>query len=302
MQEGPRGEQAIDDLATQVLDRQWVPVLLAEGAPLGSRDGDYRTTGTQWIWFLVRPALAGRSRLQPPAVWEAFTKGRTWSVNLWGRVQVSSHSHYRHPQLLIYRFDNGQEIELIGVHLKSKINRERITRDAHGNLTDAYLAVALEARVKLATEARNAREYIAATFQQLHTPGILVLGDCNDGPGHDLFETQYLFFDLISNIQGDVLIAERFFNHALFDFPAELRWTAKYDDDVLGIPASRNPLLLDHILISQPLCRGLLPVVTNEGVGRVEHQAFERHNAGASANRRTSDHRPVSRVLDDAGV
>jgi hypothetical protein len=107
-----------------------------------------------------------------------------------------------------------------------------------------------------------------------------------------------LFFDLISNIQGDVMIAERFFNHALFDFASHLRWTAKFRDEVLHIPASQNPLLLDHILISQPLCRGKFPLVVNEYAGKVEHEPFERNNAGATANAKTSDHRPVSLTLD----
>jgi hypothetical protein len=158
----------------------------------------------------------------------------------------------------------------------------------------------LEARIKLATEARNIRDYIAAKFRQVADPAILVLGDCNDGPGHDFFETQYLFFDLISNIQGDVMVSERFFNHALFDFSGELRWTAKYADVVTGVTASRNPLLLDHVLISQPLCRGNLPLQANAGAGKVEHEAFERNNAAASSSRKSSDHRPVSCVLEDA--
>ena len=165
-----------------------------------------------------------------------------------------------------------------------------------------YLTEATEARIKLATEARNIRRYIAAKFDQLAQPGLLVMGDCNDGPGHDYFEKQYLFFDLISNLQGDVMIAERFFNHALFDFPGHLRWTAKYRDEVHipAIPASQNPLLLDHILISQPLCRGQLSLIANENAGMVEHEAYERFNAGSNDNTRTSDHRPVSCMFDDA--
>ncbi len=125
------------------------------------------------------------------------------------------------------------------------------------------------------------------------------MGDCNEGPGHDYFETQYLFFDLLSNLQGDVTLAERFFNHALFDFPPDLRWTAKYADEVVGIPSSKNPLLLDHILISQPLCRGALPIVANPHAGCVEHEAYERHNQGSNAATRTSDHRPVSCVFEE---
>ena len=111
----------------------------------------------------------------------------------------------------------------------------------------------------------------------------------------------YLFFDLISNLEGDVLVAEKYFNHALFDFPANLRWSIKFKDDVAvpPIPADKNPLLLDHILISQPLCRGELPLKVNAHAGLVEHEAYERNNAGAGANTRTGDHRPVSCRLDD---
>ena len=221
-------------------------------------------------------------------------------MHFWGKEKSTKHSHYRHSQVLIYNIGQDQEIELIGVHLKSKINQEKIVRDANGDLVGEYVVEAMKARIELATEATNIRQYIAAKFEQVANPGILLMGDCNDGPGKDIFEDQYLFFDLISNLQGDVMIAERFFNHALFDFAGHLRWTAKYADEVSKIPASQNPLLLDHILISQPLCRSQLSLVVNERAGKVEHEAYERCNAGSKSNTKSSDHRPVSCKLDDA--
>jgi endonuclease/exonuclease/phosphatase family metal-dependent hydrolase len=303
IQEGPEGEKGIDDFSKQVLNQRWIPVLLRkEGEPLGQRDDEYNIAGTQWIWFLTKPELVENCRLQPPAVWKAFTKMETWTVHFWGKEKSSRHSHYRHPQVLIYDIGNGQEIELIGVHLKSKINKKAVIRDENEELIGDYVTEAMKARVKLATEACNIRQYISAKFEQVENPGILVMGDCNDGPGKDIFEDQYLFFDLISNLQGDVMIAERFFNHALFDFAGHLRWTAKYRDEVSlpPIPASKNPLLLDHILISQPLCRKNLSLEVNENAGAVEHEAYERSNAGAKSNTITSDHRPVTLKLDDA--
>jgi len=300
IQEGPKGEQAIDDFCTQVLDRKWVPVMLREpGEALGTRDQEYLIKGSQWIWFLVRAGMETNCRVQSPQAWQSFTDGKTWKVNFWGVEEVTRHSHYRHPQVMIYTLANGQEIEFIGVHLKSKINKKKLIFDEEKNIIGDYLQEALEARVKLATEARNVRSYIAAKFDQLAQPGIIVMGDCNDGPGHDRFEEQYMFFDLISNLQGEVLVAERFFNHALFDFSAHLRWTARYADEVLKKKASENPLLLDHILISQPLCRGELPLVVNAGAGKVEHEAFERGNVESNSKTRTSDHRPVTCNLDD---
>ncbi|WP_299114185.1 hypothetical protein [uncultured Winogradskyella sp.] len=300
--EGPKGEAEIIKFCDRVLNNQWVPVLLkGDNNQIGDRDRDYgnHMGGTQWLWFLVKPNVLSQCRLQEADVWKAFVNTDRWKVNYWGKVLPDDHKHYRHPQVLIYTLDNGQEIECIGVHLKSKINLKGITKDANGNLTGSYLETALKARVKLATEARNIRHYVEAKFNQLESPGIIILGDCNDGPGHDFFETQYLFFDLIQNLQGDVMLAERYFNHALFDFSADLRWTSRFRDPILNIPASRNPLLIDHILMSQPLCNGSFPLKVNAKAGMVEHEIFERANAGSNSKTRTSDHRPVSLTLTE---
>lgn len=257
----------------------------------------YRMRGNQWIWFLVRPSLLTRCRLQSPSVWQAFTGQSSWTVNYWGRLTPETHSHYRHPQVLILDIGAREEIELIGIHLKSKINLRRLEQDADGNVIGDFLTGALQARVKLATEALDVRRYIEAKFDQKPSPGILLMGDANDGPGQDHFESRYLFFDLVSNLQGDVLRAERFFNHALFDYPEHLRWTARFDDRLTGVKAADNPLLIDHIMMSQAMCSGALPLVANAYAGQVEHEAFERANAGAAKNRQTSDHRPVSLEL-----
>lgn len=301
MIEGPRGEADIIGFAEDVLDGDWVPVLLKgpNDAP-GDRDGDYDIKGTQWIWFLVKSTLAGKCRLQPPSVWQSFTGSARWNVHYWGKLKPTAHVHYRHPQVLIVDIGQGRELEVIGLHMKSKINRKRITRDEDKNIIGEHLEVALKARIKLATEARNVRAYVDARFDQIPAPGILVMGDANDGPGQDYFEKRYLFFDLVSNLQGNIMNAERFFNHALFDFPLNLRWTAKYRDAIARIPASENPLLIDHILMSQPLVSGALPLRAGKGAGLVEHQAYERGNAGASAKRKTSDHRPISVMLSDS--
>ena len=303
--EGPKGEEKIVEFCNVVLDNQWVPVLLKTPQDqTGDKDRAYGhdMRGKQWMWYVVKPTLLNRCRIQEAFVWQDFIGSADWEVNYWGKIEREQHDHYRHPQVLIYSLDDGQEIEFIGVHLKSKINTARITRDARGNFTGEYLETALKARVKLATEARNLRSYVDAKFDQLQNPALVILGDCNDGPGHDLFESQYLFFDLIQNIQGEVLLAEKYFNHVLFDYAQNLRWTAKFRDKVLNIPERDNPLLLDHILISQPLCNGSFPLMVNAGGGLVEHQEFERANAGSNRNTISSDHRPVSVVFDENPV
>jgi hypothetical protein len=86
--------------------------------------------------------------------------------------------------------------------------------------------------------------------------------------------------------------AEKFLNHALFDYPGRLRWSVRFTD---AIDPSRDPeILLDHILFTQALVRGQGPVRVEAGAGRVEHEIFDRLNSQLPSGQRLSDHKPVS--------
>lgn len=296
--EGPKGESRITAFANHVLKGRWEPILLPnDGRSAQDQDRMYQTSGTQWIWFLAKPSLAAQCRIQDPTVWRSYVGSKSWKVHYWGKVRASRYDHYRHPQVLILDLGSGVELEIVGLHLKSKINKNKITKDQDKNLTGPYLDEALKARIKLASQARDVRAYLNKRFDQGTDAAILLMGDINDGPGQDYFERLYLFFDLISNLQGSVMDSDRFLNHALFDFQSNLRWTARYDDELLDIPADRNPLLLDHILMTQALVNGSHSLQAQPHSGSVEHKAFDRGNAGASSSRKTSDHRPVSILL-----
>ena len=265
-------------------------------------------TGNQWIWFLVRDGLFQEShcRILNPQVWRDLTKQPRWRVHDWGKLVERRHSHWRHPQTLLMQL-GSTEIEVIGVHLKSKINRKKAF-DAEGKLSSNFVAEAMRARVRLATEAYDVRRYIECRFEQEPQPRIFVCGDMNDGPGRGHFEREYLFFDLVSNIQGDVFFARRFLNHALFDFDDHLRWTTNFDDKIEAwsreqpgaealpaepIDATRFQLL-DHILFTQPLVGETASPRVKPQAGLVEHTIHQRVNAGRSKSIRTSDHVPVS--------
>ncbi|MCH7993928.1 MAG: right-handed parallel beta-helix repeat-containing protein, partial [Planctomycetes bacterium] len=176
--------------------------------PRGALKNLYAMRGvSQWIWFLVRDELhqAADATLLDPRVWRDLTGQAKWAVHLWGEIAPEPHRHWRHPQTLLLSMD-GFEMELIGVHLKSKINRES-TFDADDQLKEGYVAKAYRARAFLATEANDIRRYIEGRFGQEPNPRIVVCGDMNDGPGKDYFERVFLYFDLISNMQGDVFFA-----------------------------------------------------------------------------------------------
>ena len=288
--EGPKGETSIDLVATQLLRGEYVAVK----AP----DGEYRTQGIQWIWFLVKAALAPSATLLPAATWDEFA-GAAWDVHFWGDFSSARHRHYRHPQVLILDWD-GLRVECIGLHLKSKfVNQGESMWYAGGTQQETFIREALRARIKLATEAQNVRAYIDKKFEQVANPAIFVMGDLNDGPGKEYFEQAYLFFDLLSGIQGDVFFARRFLNHALFDYPEALRWTVAFQDfvQIEGQPPRDPHILLDHIMFTQGLVDGSLPLEVKPKAGLVEHEVHELINAALPSNAQTSDHAPVSCIV-----
>ena len=281
--EGPKGEEGIDKVATDLLGGEW--------AAVKAGDGNYAQQGKQWVWFLVRGELASQASLLPPKTWDAFTD-KSWPVHFWGQFQEEQHSHYRHPQVLVLDW-TGLRVEFIGLHLKSKfVNYGESMWKAGGAKQEEFIHEALKARVKMTTEAINVRKYIDRKFEQVENPAIFVMGDLNDGPGREYFEEQFLFMDLISNIQGDIFSASRFLNHALFDFPDHLRWTVQFKDFVT--PKRKPEILLDHIMFTQGLVNGSLSWKIEEKAGKVEHEVHDLINATLRGNEKTSDHKPVS--------
>ncbi len=265
-------------------------------------------TGNQWIWFLVRDGLFQESGayILNPRIWQDLTGQSEWPVHYWGKLDSSTHNHWRHPQTLIMRL-SGVELEFIGGHLKSKINTMK-PFDETGNLMEDFVNEALRARIRLATEASDIRRYIEKRFEQEPNPRIFVCGDMNDGPGRGYFEREFLFFDLVSNLQGDVFFARRFLNHALFDFNDRMRWTTQFHDRIEEWSRQRqgadtlpsDPVdptrfqLIDHILFTQPLVgKNAFPRVEPHA-GLVEHTIHQRINALLTKANRTSDHLPVS--------
>lgn len=291
--EGPRGDDRI---------QQFVAGLPGYVAIIRPQDDPYHQLGNQWIWFLVREHLAPRVSLLPIRVWHQYTKAASpngehadsWPVHRWGQINSLTHKHYRHPQVLVVQLAQVR-VELIGGHFKSKLTTVGNFRSTDEAKRRQFIEKTVENRIKLGTEAQNVRYYIDRRFKQEPSPAVIVLGDLNDGPGKELFERQFLFFDLLNNLQGDVFEAEKFLNHALFDYPDDLRWTVHFKD---RIEPDRNPhILLDHIMFTQGFVRGQLPISIQSHAGRVEHEIFDRISALLPSQLRLSDHKPVSCIL-----
>ena len=277
-------------------------------------------SGSQWIWFLVKASLNVQAQLQDPKIWRRFAasqyvdvadQARTdgkWGLYYWAQRKAGEWSHVRQPQVLVATIA-GQRVEMIGAHLRSKLNRTSprdVWVDAEKTeFAEPFLKEVMNDRIKLATEAENIRKYIDARFAQDEGPAVLVMGDLNDGPGREVFERKHLYFDLIGNLQGSIFEAERFLNHALFDYGtpitgsgAGLRWSYRLSGKDPVDPGRDPHLLLDHIMFTQRLvAKDQFPRI-RAGAGVVEHAVHERVNAMRPRKvGETSDHRPVSVTL-----
>ena len=286
IQEGLKGESKMDSFCKDVLEDNYFLVKAI--------DNDYKIKGRQWIWFLVKKELIDNASLLPTRIYDEFSNP-SWDVNYWSDFETTKHRHHRHPQVLILTWKNIR-LELIGLHTKSKyVESGEEDWKAGGERRKEFIKNAIKARIKMTTEIANVRDYINTKFEQVSNPAIMVMGDLNDGPGKEFFEKQYIFFDLLSNLQGDVFEAERFLNHALFDFEDDLRWSVHFDD---FIDENRNPqILLDHILFTQGLVDGSLPIIIESKSGYVEHEIHDLINASNPKYANTSDHKPVSVII-----
>lgn len=306
-----RGSQGIFFLVKAARVHALQPRLLAQTVWFAATELESRTNVSvvgsgehNKKWPIIHPLFkpeAGETLDEP----EDEPEGAEGAPHLMDR----EHSHYRHPQVLVLTIGN-RRVDIIGCHLKSKFGgndyreagelnqrREETLSAAERKLVLKVEQTAVEARIKLSTEATNVRYYIENRFRNEPEPVVFVCGDLNDGVGKEIFERKYLFHDAISNLQGDVFFSDRFLNHALFDFAKEHRWTASFSD--VWDPHRPPEILLDHIVFTQgasgheALDRTGLRVAP--GAGRVEHEIHNAVNAVFDREEDfTSDHRPVT--------
>ena len=282
-------EERLHDFCNNQLQGRWKPILLNEGK--------YKVKGRQKIWFLVKSKLSEHFTLQEPDIWQNLVKKASWKVNYWGSFESEIHSHYRHPQVLIMNY-KGQKVEFIGLHTKSKFvssGKSNWNKGSGSAQRHDFIKNAIKARIKMTTEIANVRAYINCRFNQTVHPAIFVMGDLNDGPGKEFFEEHFLFFDLLSNLQGSVFEADKFLNHALFDYPKRLRWSCVFEDFI--DPKRKPEILLDHILFTQSLVNKECKYQVKAKSGFIEHEIHDLVNAQYPKYAHTSDHRPVSVVI-----
>lgn len=194
------------------------------------------------------------------------------------------YKHYRPPLEAKVQLPNGFEFYIIGVHTKSKgittsMDQVHLEQESRRN------------RLKLFAECAWIRRRVDDWISE--NKMFAVMGDINDGPGMDIYESRY-GKSAVEIIMGDLFEPENILKNHL----GRPRWTrtgwepasARFKD---RITESYVYVLIDHILASQNL-----PVVSNNPArvwNPYQDSTIEDHKAIFKA---ASDHFPVSLDLE----
>lgn len=292
----------IKDLNAQIIGIQ-------EGPPLKSQmeffvqnylNNEYVvfTSNSRWqtIHALVHNSIAGNVAAQDPDSDEVKAHWNDIGFYPWGEIEEEfrrAHSFYRRPLMLTYKHSANTSLEILVFHTKSKFS----SLDLEGWLErepDA-MADALLARQKLSAEIYRMRRYIENTIQ-VDNQNLIILGDLNDGPLATEFEEEFLIHNILDELVGSILRPKLVMTHALTPQQIAESWSAEFHN-----PLKDNELtqeLIDHIVLSPAIKEGLggFKLVANSG--KVEVDTFNAYKEGALREKRPSDHRPVSALIE----
>jgi endonuclease/exonuclease/phosphatase family metal-dependent hydrolase len=289
LQEGPSRVGELELFVAEYLSDAGVP----RYSCLLSDSGGAQKTALLW-----KPGVVSATRTPHAKITRLIDP---WQADVTGTAVLEEYGYTRVPLVVDVKF-GAEAFQILVCHTKSNfINHgEQLWNDP--SKRQEFIVAALLNRRRNANECQHIRDYLDDRLDAQADARIIVVGDLNDGPGRDYFESLYLAHNVTDVLIGSVFEPERAFTHAQHDVPKANRWTAEFDDFVgMRVPGKIDPVpqpntrvLLDHILLSP----GFHDVggLHKSGPGRVGHAAYEAHlaNNGAKRQDRPSDHRPVS--------
>jgi endonuclease/exonuclease/phosphatase family metal-dependent hydrolase len=246
--------------------------------------------GAQKLALLYKPQSVNSALLTPhPEIADLIDE---WLADVDGTMVLSDYRFTRAPLVVDLKLGT-HTLRVIVMHTKSNFvnNGQALWQNPADRQN--YVALALKARRRNATEGMHLRQYLDQTLAADPSAAIMVMGDFNDGPGLDYFEKNYLAHNVTDIVVGSAFEPEWIFAHAQHDVSSSQRYTAVFDDFVENINGKK--LLLDHILLSPGLsgAGGLSRIVQSGTIHHAEYLA-QVDNNGAHREDRPSDHRPVS--------
>jgi len=248
--------------------------------------------GAQKLALLYKPESVNSALLAPHS--EIADLIDEWLADVDGTMILSDYRFTRAPLVVDLKLGaQAHALRVIVMHTKSNFVNNGQAMWQNPVERQNYVALALKARRRNATEGMRLRQYLDGILAENPSEAVVVMGDLNDGPGLDYFEKNYLAHNVTDIVVGSAFEPEWIFAHAQHDVASAERYTAIFDDFVENINSKK--LLLDHILLSPGLSAagGLSRVVQSGTVHHAEYLAQVENN-GTYREDRPSDHRPVS--------
>jgi endonuclease/exonuclease/phosphatase family metal-dependent hydrolase len=300
---------AIRDLRARVICIQEGPPLRAQMEAFVEHylGGRYvvHTSNANWqaLHVLVDRTWAHRVEVVTPELgdWQGPRVWRQIPYYPWGRLQATDrklHHLDRQPLIVRARLRPGRFVDLINVHTKSKFSKLK-TRAQWERRDEEAVGDALLQRAKLSAEVARLRHFLDAHLEDPRTPPhVVLLGDMNDGPFHEVLEAEFYVHNILDQLTGGLLYPDYWFRHAIGPMDLRAAWTASFNDPVQD--GAKVHEMIDHVLVSPALVEGSA-VQLVPGSCQVEHAVWRRHATGEdppSRAERPSDHRPVTAELE----
>jgi len=243
----------------------------------------------QKLAVLYKPGSVTSAMLAPHA--DITNLIDPWMSDIDGNAVLEEY-HFTRTPLVVNATFGPRQLQLIISHTKSNFinNGRQMWNDPQQRQN--YIVTALKDRRRISSEAMRIRTYIDSVLAKTPGANLIVMGDMNDGPGLDYFESTFLTHNVVDILFGSQFKPEWAFRHAQHDMSETDRYTAVFDDFVENINGKR--VLLDHIMLSPGLSAGGLRKVPESGAVHHNEYSAQVVNGGAHREDRPSDHRPVS--------
>lgn len=180
---------------------------------------------------------------------DAYSSYEPWIADINKDGLKERHKWERRPLEAVFEIGpGGPQVRVILLHTKSKGIFDVV------DFQD-FQKISLANRTRLLGQALMFRDRLDELIQQPNSLPIVVMGDCNDGPGPDPYE-KVIGKSFVETITGSVNYPSGIFHNTMWWMTEDSKkrktlWTADFPDPIVAHPLRyRHRVWIDHILVS----------------------------------------------------
>ena len=216
----------------------------------------------------------------------------------WDEVKKKRLENFTRKPVVLEVTAGGERIEIMIFHTKSKISALKKAKDWDERYREKIIS-AIRSRQKLSAEMALIRRYLSHAILSKRVQGCILMGDLNDGPNRDVFESQFLIHNIVDELRGGFHREEALMHHCLTQtqLASKHAYTSDFNDPTQS--GKKINVLIDHILLSDNLVNGKSNFQLVKDKSKIEHSIYNKYvdNSGIKSHERPSDHIPLTATL-----